>query len=188
MEIFNRIIVSNNNNFNDDDNEKFLCLAIFKNVFPLLKINSEKEKILNIFKKVFNDCENYEFLKEDFFNEKILKIDGNELISNITNLKITFISKEKTNEKNNISFVKFFNKILNSIHMSISLNFPLILEGNSGMGKKTAINYICDILNINVIYFSLSNSTTIENLFTKTTPTKNEENEFEIIEIKSKIY
>ena len=72
--------------------------------------------------------------------------------------------------------------------MSISLNFPLILEGNSGMGKKTAINYICDILNINVIYFSLSNSTTIENLFTKTTPTKNEENEFEIIEIKSKIY
>ena len=52
----------------------------------------------------------------------------------------------------------------------MALNIPLIIEGQIGIGKKTAIKYVANILKLKEIYFSISNTTTVEDLFCKTIP------------------
>ena len=61
-------------------------------------------------------------------------------------IDITNIQEPKTN---NYTFTKPFNKILDSIHFSYLTNYPLIIEGGTGLGKKSAINYFLECLKIN---------------------------------------
>lgn len=107
---------------------------------------TKKEKFLNILKDVNSEFINK--LNEEELNTKepfILDSSNNTMKSKWTELEIkSGIIKEST--KYNLSFIKPFNKLLNYIHASLALNIPLILEGQIGIGKKTAINYISDIL------------------------------------------
>ena len=68
----------------------------------------------------------------------------------------------------------------------MALQIPLILEGQIGIGKKTAINYISEILGKKVIYFSISNTTTVEDLFCKTIPIQ-KESSIEFVTSRSKL-
>ena len=120
-----------------------------------------------------------------------LDIQENILISKFTGIKIEFTKnndylnfeeneiidekiKQNKNMEGNISFITPFNKLINYIHFSLALNIPLIIEGQIGIGKKTAIRYLANILKLKEIYFSLSNTTTVEDLFCKTIPIQSE--------------
>ena len=134
----------------------------------------KKEKFLELLKDInlkFNEKLN----EDDLNTNEPFDIDSsnNTMKSKWTELEI---KSGKINEENNnnICFIKPFNKLLNYIHTSLALNIPLIIEGQIGIGKRTAINYICNTLGKNVIYFSISNSTTVEDLFCKTIPIQHE--------------
>jgi midasin (ATPase involved in ribosome maturation) len=60
--------------------------------------------------------------------------------------------------------------MLEYCHLSIYSHFPLIIKGTTGSGKNTAINYLAKYLGFDLIEFSLSNSTTLEDLFCKEIP------------------
>ncbi len=65
----------------------------------------------------------------------------------------------------------------------VATHFPLIIEGSSGKGKKTAIDYIKEILGYEIVYIPISSSTTVDNLFCKINPIHNgKELTFELIE------
>jgi len=92
-----------------------------------------------------------------------------ELHSEWSNLSIISCDlKEDVDCK--LAFIKPFNKLLEHIFFSIAIHFPLIIEGGTGKGKKSAINYIAKILGYDVIYFNISNSTTVDDLFCKKMP------------------
>ena len=171
---------------NINNKDKNLLLSIYKAIYPLMKSKKKKNELISIIKKI---CPNdYEFFNENSeYDNKCPFIFDNNLHSLYTGLRINIADIEESNT-NNYTFTKPFNKILDSIHFSYLTNYPLIIEGGTGLGKKTAINYFLECLKINkenVIQIQLSNSTTLDNLFCKKIP-DNSKNTLEFIEEKSK--
>ena len=72
--------------------------------------------------------------------------------------------KIKNEEINNIAFTKTFTEMVDYIHLGIATNTPVILEGGTGLGKQTAINYVAYKLNYKIINFIITQSTKIEDL------------------------
>ena len=60
----------------------------------------------------------------------------------------------------------------------------MIIEGGTGKGKKSAIYYMAKILGYDVIYFNISNSTTVDDLFCKKMP-KEKNGNMAFIDIRS---
>lgn len=69
----------------------------------------------------------------------------NELHSKWSNLSIISSKLEEYPEEN-LAFIKPFNKLLEHIFFSLVFNYPLIIEGETGKGKKSAIYYMAKIL------------------------------------------
>jgi hypothetical protein len=63
-----------------------------------------------------------------------------------------------------------FVETIDILHFSISIHYPVIIEGSSGKGKHTAITFLANYLGYNLISISISSSTTIEDLFCKIMP------------------
>ena len=76
--------------------------------------------------------------------------------------------------------------MLEYCHLSIYSHFPLIIKGTTGSGKNTAINYLAKYLGFDLIEFSLSNSTTLEDLFCKEIPIQESE-KIKFLTIRSKL-
>ena len=118
----------------------------------------------------FNDENNNDCEDKDPFEYK----EG-EIYSKFSDLSIKS-PKIKEIKETKIAFIKPFNELLEHIFISISLHFPLIIEGGTGKGKKTAIYYIAKVLHYKVIYFNISNTTTVDDLFCKKMPIENNGN------------
>ena len=177
----------------------FLYITKILNIFKLINEKMDKyqreKKILNnlciaihlSLKYLMNDKKKMKYHKDivnsivpDFYPKKKeveeeedkmpFEIDDNnkELISKWSNLSIK--SNDLNEAENKLAFIKPFNKLLEHIHISIAINYPLIIEGETGKGKKSAINYMANILGYDVVYFNISNSTTVEDLFCKKMP------------------
>ena len=67
-------------------------------------------------------------------------------------------------DMNNLAFTKSFTEMVDYIHLGIATNTPVILEGGTGLGKQTAINYVAYKLNYKIINFIITASTKIEDL------------------------
>ncbi len=155
-----------------------LCIAIHLSLKFLMNNPKKKE----IFKSIINN------IVSDFYPEKkknnkeevedkipfIIDDDSGELRSKWSNLVIK--SKYLKEKKNNLAFIKPFNKLLEHIHASIALHYPLIIEGGTGKGKKSAIYYMANILGYDIVYFNISNATTVEDLFCKKMPVEEKGN------------
>ena len=174
--------------FDKEDREKAeirkknLCLAIHLSLNFLMEHPRSKKK----FKKILNDK-----ILPDFYNIKDKNIEedyeeeiedkvpfeflAEELHSNWSNLSITSCDL-KEDVDCNLAFIKPFNKLLEHLFVSIAINYPLIIEGGTGKGKKSAIYYIAKILGYDVIYFNISNSTTVDDLFCKKMPVEKDGN------------
>ena len=67
-------------------------------------------------------------------------IEENKIVSKRTQLKYDYKDNNYEYIFKNIYFTRKFSEICDLIHFSCCLHIPLILEGNSGQGKKTEIN------------------------------------------------
>ena len=65
----------------------------------------------------------------------------------------------------NLAFTKTFTEMVDYIHLGIATNTPVILEGGTGLGKQTAINYVAYKLNYKIINF-IKNIILSENKYT----------------------
>ena len=156
----------------DEIRKKNLCLAIHLSLKFNIN-NNQKKNFKKIINKIFPD---FYYIKNENVDEENEVEDvnpfvfsGEELQSNWSNLSI--ISCDLNEEVDcNLAFIKPFNKLLEHIFLSIAIHYPLIIEGGTGKGRKSAIYYFAKILGYEVIYFNISNSTTVDDLFCKKMP------------------
>ena len=153
---------------------KNLCLAIHLALKFIMDTPRKKKKFKSILNNIHSNFYNIREKEEDIHEEEILEKNPFEFIndevhSEWSNLSISLGDLNK-DEDYNLSFIKPFNKLLEHIFVSIAIKFPLIIEGETGKGKKSAIYYIARVLDYDVIYFNISNSTTVEDLFCKKMP------------------
>ena len=71
------------------------------------------------------------------------------------------------NDKN-IFFTKKFSELCDVLLFGLSLGLPIILEGEAGQGKQTAIHYISKKLGLDIINIVISKSTKVDDLLMKT--------------------
>ena len=162
-----------------------LILAIYFALYSNYDKKNQREKFLKILiklnKEIKYDIDELTYLitKNDELFKSPLEIEDKKLKSKFTEITVDFIKnvendetlgKEEIIKDDLLSFSIPFNKLINYIHFSLALNIPLIIEGQIGIGKKTAIKYVANILKLKEIYFSISNTTTVEDLFCKTIP------------------
>ena len=160
--------------------KKNLCLAIHLSLKFMINNNQKK-----IFKKIINKIfPNFYYIKNENEAEEFEKevedvnpfiFSGEELKSNWSNLSIVSCDLNEDVDCN-LAFIKPFNRLLEHIFLSIAIHYPLIIEGGTGKGKKSAIYYFAKILGYNVIYFNISNSTTVDDLFCKKMPIEKDGN------------
>ena len=159
----------------EETRKRNLCLAIhcaLKFIMNTPKNNKKFKMILNKILPDFYDVK--EKIEEDDYEIEIedkvpFKFLNDELHSEWSNLSIISCDL-KEDDDCKLAFIKPFNKLLEHIFLSISIHYPLIIEGGTGKGKKSAIYYIAKILGYDVIYFNISNSTSVDDLFCKKMP------------------
>ena len=73
--------------------------------------------------------------------------------------------------------------MINIIHLGLSLNVPVVLEGNIGQGKQTAIKYVLELIGLKSLNIQLATSTKEVDLFVKIAVYKDEEINATIIKV-----
>ena len=165
-----------------------------RQITPVENIDLVEIILFNLFKGRFEfrtkDSKKFkEFIKLFTFKDYLWNYeeDKSTLISKTIDEKIVILSKnthmyiEKYNANNNLlddyAFTEQFSEIIDIIHFSLKLKIPLILEGEEGQGKKTALKYIFRLFNIkNIINIYLSEYTKKEDLLGKITATTENNN------------
>ena len=128
----------------------------------------EKNKILknrNTLKDKFNVNPNYTFGNCPFKIIEEWKI--NYLSSKFYGMKLYSYNQEMEIEDYNIYFTKKFSELCDVLYFGLVTRTPVILEGESGIGKQTAINYIAKLLGLEIINIVISNSTKVDDLLKK---------------------
>jgi hypothetical protein len=87
------------------------------------------------------------------------------LKSEFTGLQIPFSTITEPGMK--VALVPQFLQMIDVIHMGISLHHPVIIQASTGFETHTAIEYVSKSLGFKIVKFTLSNATTIEDLFCK---------------------
>ena len=156
--IFLKIISNmnkNKNNINNKNNNTNLAIyMIIKGI-----LNDRANNITKL-KNILNDI-NIDNYKD---NDKILKIEDKNIVSQNTKLSLIKVENQNNSIDEKIYLSKEFCELVDIIHFSIFNNIGLIIEGENGQGKKTAINYISNILGYKVLNIYLNEITKIEEL------------------------
>ena len=159
-------ITSKLNNETSDNCQKLNTgIALYRVLGGFINSKKKKEALFEQIKSFFDIPDVYITPK----NECPLKLQQKGgitgVFSDITNLFIKYSLAHEC--KVNIAFTESFNDLLDLIHMALVIHSPLILEGPPGQGKHTAIYYIADMLNIEIVHIMISQSTKVEDLFGK---------------------
>jgi MoxR-like ATPase len=157
----------------------YLGLAIYRFLSMDLKTQEEKMNIADFLLQIeFNlPSELLEFLKgssilENPFTQEV-ENDFEGLRSKLTGLHVP--SLHIANPHLNVVFVYQFLEMVDIIHMGIALHYPVIIQGVSGQGKHTAIEFVAQSLGFRIITICLSKTTSIEDLFYKVIPERRED-------------
>ena len=178
LNIINILSNVNNQIENQITNTKLALFMLMKSTFSI----KTKEK-LNKLKEILN--ENFCDYKDGEPPLKVININDNfKLFSKTTKLNIEINNKNVLSYKNNIYFHKNLSELLDIIHFSLNNKIGLIIEGMKGQGKKTAINYIANLLGYNVLNIYLNESTKIEDIL-GSFAFENENNEFKMVNVKT---
>ena len=157
-------------NEDKDSHQKYLKLSLYYLIKGFL---DKKEKYL----KDLNDIFSFNYNYNNSINKPILfesKIDNNESIitSSFSNLSIKQILRNKKDDykvsNKTIVFNQKFNDLLDVIHFGILTKIPIILEGNYGQGKYTAIEYYSKLVGFEILRISITKSTKVDDLLYKT--------------------
>ena len=169
-----KIILELEERLTSDENINFVEIIIFNLFKGLFEFRTKKSRNFQKFKELFKTKEYLWKYDENKSTLKKSEIDGKTVIISLNTQM--FIEKSDANEHipNDIAFTEQFCENIDIIHTSINLNIPLILEGEQGQGKKTALKYVFDLLNIsnsNIINIYLTENTKNEDLLGKITAT-----------------
>ena len=111
----------------------------------------------------------------------IKKNDLNCLQSLLTNAYIPCIKNEFP--KIHPAFTKKFIELLNIIHLGLSLKSTVVLEGEIGQGKQTAIKFLANILGYKLLVIQLSSSNKEEDLLGKMVIDKDKKTNSTVIKV-----
>lgn len=141
-------------------------LKNFANILSKMNENNKEFKLnYDYLISLFFNKKKTEIEKEYKINKSILYKSDNFIFSSVSKLKNTIFKFNKNDSlflEKNLIFTGLFNKFLDLIHMVISTDIPLILEGYPEEGRNLAIKYIGYLLNYKIkniyitTYFSLN--------------------------------
>ena len=165
-------------NENDVDNFIKILKDAFKEQKTFFNINANNNKFINFefYYSLDNQNDENPFSRD---NDRIFSKgtglslliqnknnnDNSEYFNN--NYDFDNIEPNYDNEISGIYFHQSFKDLLDAIHFSLVIHFPLIIEGETGTGKNLAIEYVSNKLNYKLIKYQITESTTIEDLFGK---------------------
>ena len=87
-----------------------------------------------------------------------------------------------------IYFTKKFSELCDTILFGLSLRIPVILEGEAGQGKQTAIHYMAKKLGLDIINIVISKSTKVDDLLLKIIIEKSETGEILVKSQETELY
>lgn len=136
-------------------NDSFL----FKKLAEIIKLNYlsrlRKYEVKKEIKKIFFDIFNIKFSSQKISQNHLVELKNpDEESINHTNGKICYLE----NYQNNIFETSIFSKYINQISLCIKNNYPIILTGDSGIGKKEIIRHIAKKTKNNLYEFCLNSS------------------------------
>ena len=112
-----------------------------------------------------------------------LKINSNNeniLESKYTNLGIYSSHIKLPDNYDEIFFSQKMNELINVLHTGLCTKTPVILEGYPEQGKTTAIKYLADYLNFEIININISKETKVEDLLCQISIEKDKDNNIKI--------
>ena len=184
----------------DNSHQQNLNLVVYYLLKGLNEKREEKIKEINsIFdiKTYFDDNSKetpIEIIKDE--NKSFLKSKLSEIKFNIIpkkdNMKGENAYEDKKEKKfdEKFHFPKFIftnniEGILDAIHFGISAGVPIVLEGEYGQGKKSALEYFARLSELDLIQVPISKSTKVDDLLCKTTFKKNSKGNFSLVNSKT---
>ena len=174
-------------NYNKDDHENNLRIALY----VLQKgITEQRENQTDAIKEKFKvNIPDYEIGKCPFEDPEISQNKGNQYLqSTIYKLKMLSFQKEISLYDKKIFFTKKFSEICDIILFGLSLRMPIILEGETGQGKQTAIHYMATRLGLDIINIVISKSTKVDDLLMKIIIEKSETGEILVKNQETELY
>ena len=124
-----------------------------------------------------------------FENPEESKFEGNQYLqSKIFKIKMLSFKKEIQLYDKEIFFTKKFSELCDTILFGLSLRLPVILEGEAGQGKQTAIHYMAKKLGLDIINIVISKSTKVDDLLLKIIIEKSETGEILVKSQKTELY
>ena len=172
------------NNNNHDINLKISIYLLQKGLIE--QRESQISKLQKLFKLNIPDYQDGICPFEDPNNSKE---KGNQYLqSKIYKIKmLSFQKKIKFNDKK-IFFTKKFSEMCDVILFGLSLRLPIILEGEAGQGKQTAIHYMAQKLGLDIINIVISKSTKVDDLLMKIIIEKTESGEIIVKNQETELY
>ena len=124
-----------------------------------------------------------------FEDPKISKENGNQYLqSKIFKIKMLSFQKEIVLYDKKIFFTKKFSEMCDVLLFGLSLKIPIILEGEAGQGKQTAIHYIAEKLGLDIINIVISKSTKVDDLLMKIIIEKSDSGEIIVRNQETELY
>ncbi len=148
---------------------------------------------------IYNIFEINEYYSDDDIDDPPIEIIEENykepfLKSKLTNLEMyippsqTIKQTEKDEEKNNLVFINKMKEIIDVIHFGISLKIPLVLEGEYGQGKLSAVKYYAKMANLELIEIQIFKTTKVDDLLCKTAFKKNKNGDLIFEDSKTPLY
>ena len=169
-------------------NRQFIYYITLKSIIEQSKDDpnlSEKELNNNLYKYLFQNNEGRQIKIQIKYGESpFIFVNKNNLDgikSLITNAFIPCIKHQFPKIKP--AFTNIFVEMVNLIHLGISLNETIILEGQIGQGKQTAIKYISELLGLKLLNIQLASSNKEEDLLGKVIVDKDKKTNATIIKV-----
>ena len=150
----------------NNDHENNLKLSVYILQKGLLE---QRERQIENMKQDFNlNLPNYEDGNCPFEDPENSKYNGIQYLqSKIFKIKMLSFAKVINLYDKEIFFTKKFSEICDVILFGLSLKIPIILEGEAGQGKQTAIHYMANKLGLEIINIVISKSTKVDDLLLK---------------------
>jgi len=124
-----------------------------------------------------------------FENPEDSKFEGNQYLqSKIFKIKMLSFQEEIQLYDKEIFFTKKFSEVCDTILFGLSLRLPVILEGEAGQGKQTAIIYMAKKLGLDIINIVISKSTKVDDLLLKIIIEKSETGEILVKSQETELY
>ena len=182
--------------------ERLNCLRITKKLDEFNKKEHENNLRISVYilqKGLIEQRESQiSFLKEKFelnlddYEDGICPFEKPEendfLQSKRFKIKMSSFQKEIELYDKEIVFTKKFSELCDIILFGLSIRMPVILEGEAGQGKNTAIHYMAEKLGLDIINVVISKSTKVEDLLLKIIVEKSKSGEIIVKSKETELY